>query len=74
MHALLLGIFASALASFAGIYGLLSWVCYLADHDRLVMLHMYSSSIILSGAYGIILPLNIDKLHALGSRLKRRIH
>jgi hypothetical protein len=66
------GIIASALAAFAGIYGLFWWVCYISDHDGLVMLHMYSSPVILSVAFGIILPLNIRKLSAIIGVLRRK--
>jgi hypothetical protein len=57
MLRLLPGIIASSLAAFAGIYGQLWFVCYISDHDGLVMLHMYYSPIILSVAFGIIVPL-----------------
>lgn len=66
------GIIASALAAFAGIYGLLSLVCYISDHDSLVMLHMYSSPIILAVPFGIILPLNIGKLPAIAGWMRRK--
>ena len=72
MLALLLGMIASALASFSGIYGLLSVVCYIADHDWLVMMHMYSSSVILALAAGILLPLRIGELQALRDQIRRR--
>lgn len=72
MVRLLPGIIASALVAFAGIYGLLWWVCYISDHDSLVMLHMYSSSTILSVAFGIILPLNIGKLPAIVGWMRRK--
>lgn len=65
------GIIASTLAAFAGIYGLLWLVCYISDHDSLVMLHMYSSSTILSVAFGVILPLNIRKLTAIVAVLRK---
>ncbi|MFC0808875.1 hypothetical protein ACFHWW_26120 [Ensifer sp. P24N7] len=58
MLALLLSMLASALAFFAGIYGLLWLACYVSDHDWLVMLHMYFSSAMLSLGFGLILPLN----------------
>lgn len=70
MLQLSLGIVASALAAFAGIYGLLWLACYISDHERLMMLHMYSSSIILSLAFGIILPMNISKLNPLLRHLR----
>jgi uncharacterized membrane protein YdcZ (DUF606 family) len=47
----------AVLASLAGIYALLSIVCYISEHDGLIMLHMYSTPIILSGALGAILIL-----------------
>ena len=71
MLRLLPGIIASALAAFAGTYGLLWFICYISDHDSLVMLHMYFSPIILSGAFGIILPLNIGKLCAIAGWMRR---
>jgi hypothetical protein len=72
MLRLLPGIIASALVAFAGIYGLLWLLCYISDHDRLMMLHMYSSPIVLSVAFGIILPLNIDKLRAIAGWVRRK--
>jgi hypothetical protein len=72
MLRLLPGTIASALAAFAGIYGLLWLVCYISDHDSLVMLHMYSSPTILSVAFGIILPLNIGKLRAIAGWMRRK--
>ncbi len=72
MVRLLPGIIASTLAAFAGIYGLLWWVCYFSDHDPLVMLHMYSPSTILSVAFGIILPLDIGKLRAIAGWMTRK--
>lgn len=71
MLRLLPGIIASALAAFAGIYGLLWLVCYISDHDSLVMLHMYSSSTILSVAFGVIMPLNIRKLPVIFGVLRK---
>ena len=71
MLRLLPGIIASALAAFAGIYGLLWLVCYISDQDSLVMLHMYSSSTILSVAFGVIMPLNIRKLPVIVGVLRK---
>lgn len=70
--ALMFGIIASALAAFAGMYGLLWLACHISDHDWLVMLHMYSSTVILSVAFGIILPLNTRKLPLIGGWLRRK--
>jgi hypothetical protein len=50
----------STLASFVCFFALFSVVCYLTDHDQLVMLHMYSSPVILSLAFGIIFLLSTD--------------
>jgi hypothetical protein len=72
MLALMFGIIASALAAFAGMYGLLWLACHISDHDWLVMLHMYSSTVILSVAFGVILPLNTRKLPAIGEWLRRK--
>ena len=47
----------AVLASLFGMYALLSVACYLSEHSGLVMLHMYSTPIILSGALGVILIL-----------------
>jgi hypothetical protein len=55
--AMSLKIILSMLASFALIFALLTLVCYVSDHDGLVMLHMYSSPIILSLAFGVVLLL-----------------
>lgn len=72
MLRLLLCIISSALAVFTMIYGLLWLVCYISDHDSLVMLHMYSSSIVLSVVFGIILPLNMRKILAHIRVLRRK--
>lgn len=72
MIALLFGVIASALAAFAGIFGLLWLACYISDHDLLLMMHMYSSPIMLSVAFGIVLPLNTRKLPAIVGWLRRQ--
>lgn len=69
---LALGMIASTLVFFAGIFGVLSLACHIADHDWLVMLHMYFSSALLSLASGLILPLKFEKLNALRGQLKKR--
>lgn len=72
MLRLLLCIISSALAVFTMIYGLLWLVCYISDHDSLVMLHMYSSSVVLSVVFGMILPLNMRKIPAFIGLLRRK--
>jgi hypothetical protein len=72
MLRLLLCIISSGLAVFTMIYELLWLVCYISDHDSLGMLHMYSSSVVLSVVFGIILSLNMRKIPALIGALRRK--
>lgn len=51
----------AVLASYVGMYVLLSVACYLSEHSGLVMLHMYFTPIILSGAFGLILILTCNE-------------
>lgn len=69
MLARLIIMIVSALASYACIYALLSIVCYISDHDRLVMLHMYSSPVILSLAFGLVFFLGTGNQPAFGARV-----
>jgi hypothetical protein len=55
MFVLLSKVLVAMLALGAGTYFLLSILCRLTDHDGLVMLHMYSTPLILAAALGAIL-------------------
>jgi hypothetical protein len=72
--AMLLRIILSTLASFVVIFALLTLGCYATDHDKLVMLHMYSSPIILSLASGIVLLLSSSNPRALSRSQHERGH
>ncbi len=54
------------LALGAGTYFLLSVLCHLTDHDGLVMLHMYSTPLILSATLGAILLITRNRPAAPG--------
>lgn len=55
-------VFALSLVAFACLFTLFSFVCYLLDHDQLVMLHMYFTPIIISLTYGVIVQsISVDR-------------
>lgn len=66
MLAMLSKILVVMIALGAGTYSLLSVLCHLTDHDGLVMLHMYSTPLILSATLGAILLITRNRPAAPG--------
>lgn len=52
----------SCLFAYAIIYGFLSLVCELSEHDGLIMMHLQFSSVVLSILFGFVKSVNVSVL------------